>query len=156
MLSNGGNGAKKPDFSLDWFKVSRRLVESSTWSRCSPQALKVLLYLMERSQRPNNPEPGYILVGPSLMAMHCGFTLEATLEALGELCREDPESMHGGQPTVREVEGGYYLTAFDDYHPNARERAEIVKAKRAEAGRKGGLSTQAKNRQLREDDGGPV
>ena len=155
MPSDNGNGAKKPDFSLDWFKVSRHLIESSTWSRCSPHALKVLMYLMERSQRPNNPDPGYILVGPSLIAMHCGFDLPTTEKALSELCQDDPESQHQGQPTVERVSGGFHLTAFDDYHPTARARAELVKEKRAEAGRKGGLATQAKNRELRGEEEPP-
>lgn len=160
---NNGNGRKK-DWSANWFKVSRRIVESSTWARCSSDALKMLVLLMERSQSPMNPEPGYIRVGSDMLGVLCGFDPERARKALAELTGADPQSGHSGLPTLVEVPGGggYYFTAFDDYHPGAKDRKENLSAVRADAGRKGGQVTQAKYRAARatgdepEDEGGPI
>lgn len=87
-----------------------------------------------------------------MLAMQCGFGLEEAKAALDELCQFDPESQHANQPTVEVVPGGFRLTAFEDFHPNAVKRQEAILAARAEAGRKGGLSTQRKNREARGTD----
>lgn len=120
-----------------WFKVSRRLFESSRWHRDSAEALKVLVFLIGKAQDPMNLEPGVIHMGETAIAAQTSLPLPSVRAALAALAAADPESRTRRDDgcTIERLEdgSGYRLVNFDEYHPGEQERAEARREKARKA-----------------------
>jgi hypothetical protein len=121
-----------------WFKVSRRLLDSSRWFREEPETIKLLLFLIAEAQNPLNENPGTVLIGDTGIASRTGLPVEKVKRAIDRLCETDEESRspaEGGR-TVERVPGGVKLLNFDLYHPSMVEHALAKKAARRERARR--------------------
>ena len=123
-----------------WFKVSRRLLDSSRWYREEPQVIKLLVFLIALAQDPLNEEPGTVRIGDTGLASRTGLPVEFVRDAIDRLCAPDPESRSvENDPegkTIERVPGGVRLINFDLYHPGMVESAITKKALRVEKARK--------------------
>ncbi|MGE5747308.1 MAG: hypothetical protein ACM33U_08605 [Solirubrobacterales bacterium] len=121
-----------------WFKVSRRLLDSSRWFREEPATLKLLLFLVAAAQDPLNENPGTVLIGETGLAARTGLSVDYVRTAIGRLCDPDPESrsVEGDGATLARVPGGVRLVNFDLYHPNMVEDAMRKKAARSDKARR--------------------
>ncbi len=121
-----------------WFKVSRRLLDSSRWFREEPPTIKLLLFLIAAAQDPMNENPGTVLIGDTGLAARTGLAVDYVRNAIDRLCAPDSESRTpaaDGQ-TLERVPGGVKLVNFDLYHPGMVEGAMTRKAARIERSRK--------------------
>lgn len=123
-----------------WFKVSRRLLDSSRWYREEPQVIKLLVFLIAQAQDPLNENPGTVLIGDTGLASRTGLPVEFVRSAIDRLCAPDPESRSvvydpEGR-TLERVPGGVRLINFDLYHPGMVESALAKKAARIDKARK--------------------
>jgi hypothetical protein len=125
-----------------WFKVSRRLLDSSRWYREEPATIKLLVFLIAAAQDPLNECPGTVLIGDTGLAMRTGLTPEYVRAALDKLCEPDPESrsVEGDGATLERVPGGVRLINFDLYHPGMVEGAMRKRAARTEKARRAALA----------------
>lgn len=123
-----------------WFKVSRRLLDSSRWYREEPQVIKLLVFLIAQAQDPLNENPGTVLIGDTGLASRTGLTVDFVRSSIDRLCAPDPESRSvvydpEGR-TLERVPGGVRLINFDLYHPGMVESALAKKAARIDKARK--------------------
>lgn len=134
-----------------WFKVSRRLLDSSRWYREEPQTIKLLVFLVAQAQDPLNEEPGTVRIGDTGLANRTGLTVEYVRKAIDRLASPDPESRSvGNDPegrTLERVPGGVRLINFDLYHPGMVENAMYKKAARIEKARHAAIARWQKARQ---------
>jgi len=123
-----------------WFKVSRRLLDSSRWYVEEPAVIKLLLFLIGQAQDPLSPTPGTVLIGDTGLAARTGLPIEVVSKAIDRLNAPDAESRPGNDPhgrTLERVSGGVRLLNFDLYQPGmvdsvmARQAARSAKARRA-------------------------
>jgi hypothetical protein len=123
-----------------WFKVSRRLLDSSRWFKEAPETIKLLLFLVAEAQNPLNDRPGTVLIGDTGIASRTGLPLKSVKEAIDRLAGDDDESRTPGEDgagrTLERVPGGVRLVNFDLYHPAMVENAMMKKAARIERARK--------------------
>lgn len=119
-----------------WFKVSRRLFDSSRWHREDPATLKLLLFLVGQAQDPLNPEPGTVLIGDTGLASRLSLPVETVRRAIERLCLPDPESRSQPSETLERVPGGVRLVNHDLYHPGMAESMVVKRAARVERARK--------------------
>lgn len=120
-----------------WFKVSRRFVASSRWTRGSPEAIKLMIYCLEQASRPNNPYPGHLVECGDVLAARCSLTREQCDRAVGELLGEDPDSFGGSrggaflEPLTSEGRlVGYKVINFERYNPGVVETSAIRKSQK--------------------------
>jgi hypothetical protein len=120
-----------------WFRVSRRLFQSSRAMSLSLAGFKLLVYFIERASAAVNPYPGDVLETGLVLAHNVGLTVEQTEAALAELCGPDPYSQspvaNGAvlEPLTRDGRiVGYRLINFEAHNPGALARAEAVRAVR--------------------------
>lgn len=129
-----------PTHETGWFKVSKRLLDSSRWFREDPRTLKLLLFLIAQAQEPLNEEPGTVRIGDTGLAARTGLEVDYVRAAIDRLCEHDPESRSLGEDgegrTLERVPGGVRLINFDLYHPGMVESALVKKAARVEKARK--------------------
>lgn len=129
-----------PTHDEGWFKVSRRLLDSSRWFRESPETIKLLLFLVAEAQNPLNELPGTVLIGDTGIASRTGLPVTTIKSAIDNLCGSDDESRTPGEDgagrTLERVPGGVRLVNFDLYHPAMVENAMMKKAARSERARK--------------------
>jgi hypothetical protein len=127
-----------------WFKVSRRLLDSSRWFTEDPQTIKLLVLLVALAQDPLNEEPGTVRIGDTGLAMRTGLPLEVVRASIDRLAAPDPESRtveHDPEGrTLERVPGGVRLINFDLYHPGMTENALYRKASRTEKARKAAIA----------------
>ena len=137
-----------PTHDEGWFKVSRRLLDSSRWYREDPQVIKLLVFLIAQAQDPLNDEPGTVRIGDTGLASRTGLPVELVKQAIDRLCAPDPESRtityDPEGRTLERVPGGVRLINFDLYHPGMVEHAMAKKAARVEKARKAALARWAK------------
>jgi hypothetical protein len=121
-----------------WFKVSRRIVDSSLWAE-DPVVLKVWLFLLEQSQAGVSLKPGTVIISRQILAARCLLSAEQLDLALGRLSAPDPES-RTTRKEGRRIEilpNGFRLVNHGEYHDVVADEARS-KA-RSHAGRVGGL-----------------
>ena len=122
-----------------WFKVSRRLLDSSRWFKEAPETIKLLLFLVAEAQNPLNENPGTVLIGDTGIASRTGLPPEKVKAAIDRLAGSDDESRTPGDDgagrTLERVPGGVRLCNFDLYHPSMVETAFAKKAARIERAR---------------------
>lgn len=123
-----------------WFKVSRRLLDSSRWFMEDPQTIKLLVFLVALAQDPLNEEPGTVRIGDTGLAQRTGLQIDFVRAAIDRLSSPDPESRTVTYDpegrTLERVPGGVRLINFDLYHPGMVENAMYKKAARTEKARK--------------------
>ena len=123
-----------------WFKVSRRLLDSSRWFKEEPATIKLLLFLIAEAQSPLNDTPGTVRIGDTGIASRTGLAVEKVKAAIDRLASADDESRTPGEDsegrTLERVPGGVRLSNFDLYHPAMVENAMAKKAARVERARK--------------------
>lgn len=131
-----------------WFKVSRRLLDSSRWFREDPATLKLLLFLIAEAQNPLNENPGVVRIGDTGIASRTGIPVAQVKSAIDRLCGPDDESRTPGEDgegrTLERVPGGVRLVNFDLYHPTMVDYAMSRKAARIERARKAAAARWAK------------
>ena len=131
-----------------WFKVSRRLLDSSRWYREEPQVIKLLVFLIALAQDPLNENPGTVLIGDTGLASRTGLPVAFVRDSIDRLCSPDPESRtvvyDAEGRTLERVPGGVRLINFDLYHPGMVESALAKKAARSEKARKAAQARWAK------------
>ena len=129
-----------PTHDEGWFKVSRRLLDSSRWYREEPEVIKLLVFLIALAQDPMNENPGTVLIGDTGLASRTGLEVDFVRSAIDRLCSPDPESRSvENDPegrTLERVPGGVRLINFDLYHPGMVEHAIAKAAARSEKARK--------------------
>ena len=137
-----------------WFKVSRRLLDSSRWYREEPQTIKLLVFLIAAAQDPLNDCPGTVLIGETGLAMRTGLDVEYVRAALERLSQPDPESRstEGDGATLERVPGGVRLVNFDVYHPGMVESAMQKQAARSEKARRAADARWAKRREANREE----
>ena len=127
-----------------WFKVSRRMLDSSRWFKESPETIKLLLFLIAEAQNPLNENPGTVRIGDTGIASRVGLPVEQVKEAIDRLAGPDDESRTPGDDgegrTLERVPGGVRLCNFDLYHPAMVENAMAKKAARVERARNAALA----------------
>lgn len=132
-----------------WFKVSRRLLDSSRWFKEDPPTIKLLLFLIAEAQNPLNERPGVVLIGDTGIASRTGIPLKDVRASIDRLCGDDDESRTPGEDgkgrTLERVPGGVRLVNFDLYHPSMVEHAMAKKAARIERARKAALARWGKS-----------
>lgn len=140
-----------PEYDEGWFKVSRRLLDSSRWYREEPQVIKLLVFLIAQAQDPMNEEPGTVRIGDTGLASRTGLPVEFVRQSIDRLCSPDPESRtvtyDAEGRTLERVPGGVRLINFDLYHPGMVEHAMAKKAARVEKARKAALARWGKLRE---------
>jgi len=123
-----------------WFKVSRRLLDSSRWFREDPATLKLLLFLIAEAQNPLNENPGVVRIGDTGIASRTGIPVATVKAAIDRLSGPDDESRTVGDDgegrTLERVPGGVRLLNFDLYHPTMVEHALAKKSVRIERARR--------------------
>jgi hypothetical protein len=126
------------DYGDGWFKVSRRIFDSSRWYGEDPATVKVMFFLIGYAQDPMIPEPGVIPLSDRALAARTGLTEPEVTKAIDALAAEDPASRShpengGSRKTVERIPGGVRLMNFEMYQPglvqNARIKAEERSAK---------------------------
>jgi len=127
-----------------WFKVSRRLLDSSRWYREEPQVIKLLVFLIALAQDPLNDNPGTVLIGDTGLASRTGLPVDFVRQSIDRLCSADPESRtvvyDAEGRTLERVPGGVRLINFDLYHPGMVESVLAKKAARSDKARKAALA----------------
>jgi hypothetical protein len=122
-----------------WFKVSRRLLDSSRWFREDPATLKLLLFLIAEAQNPLNENPGTVRIGDTGISSRIGVPVAQVKAAIDRLCGPDDESRTPGEDgvgrTLERVPGGVRLVNFDLYHPTMMENAMMKASARRERAR---------------------
>jgi hypothetical protein len=122
-----------------WFKVSRRMLDSSRWFREDPETIKMLLFLIAEAQNPLNENPGTVRIGDTGIASRVGISVEHVKAAIDRLAGPDDESRTPGEDgegrTLERVPGGVRLCNFDLYHPRMVENAMQKAAMRSERAR---------------------
>lgn len=120
-----------------YFKVSRRLLDSSLWCE-DADVVKVFLVLVALSQDPGGPRNGVVYIARRQLAARCFLDESRLSECVGILSREDTESrtqMDGGR-RVEILPNGFRVLNYPLYHD--READEKLSAERSRAGRVGG------------------
>lgn len=140
-----------------WFKVSRRLLDSSRWFTEDPPTIKLLVLLVGLAQDPLNEEPGTVRIGDTGLAMRTGLPVETVKHSIDRLCSPDPESRTVTYDpegrTLERVPGGVRLINFDLYHPGMVDNAMTRKANRIERARKAALARWDKQAQQAREPG---
>src|SRR5512135_3013198 len=75
-----------------WFRVSRKLVHSSRWFNGTPDAVKLMIFLLERASDPMNAWPGDVFMVGAPLAAGAAIPQKACDKAVMELMGEDPDS----------------------------------------------------------------
>lgn len=101
-----------------------------------PSTFKVLLFLLAEAQALDNPHPGEVRMGPTVIAGQCNLPLEDVRAALASLEAIDDESQtRADKRTIEALPdgGGYRLVNFELYHPQAQAKAgwRVERAKKA-------------------------
>lgn len=121
-----------------WFKVDRRIFESSRWDALESAGKVVLLYLIAKAQDPLNPTPGQIMQADSVIARMVGVKAAEVTRAIDALCEPERNSRTAANEgrTVERITGGVRLINFKLFHPAMIENALARKAVRSERARK--------------------
>lgn len=138
-----------------WFKVSRRLFDSSRWFKEDPKTLKLLFFLIGEAQNPVNPEPGTVRISDPGLASRTGLDRAWITDSIDRLCEEDPDSRSteetgGSKRTLERVPGGVRLVNFDLYQPGMVDSALVKAAWRHERAKKAADARWAKLRAAQE------
>lgn len=125
-----------PEYGDGWFKVSRRIFDSSRWFGEPPETVKLLFFLIGHAQDPMNPEPGTVRISDVGLASRTGLSVEKVTESIDRLCSDDPSSRSspetgGHRQTCERVPGGVRLLNFDLYSPGLKDNALIKAAERS-------------------------
>jgi hypothetical protein len=138
-----------PRYRDGWFKVSRRLIESSLWAE-DPVTLKVFLALLEASQQPGCMRRGTVIISRPILAGRCLISVEQLDAAITTLAGPDPESRTKGHEGRRleVLSNGFRVVNYGVYHDRKAEEA-LSKARRA-AGQAGGEAS-AEGRKNQQD-----
>jgi hypothetical protein len=135
-----------------WFKVSRRIVDSSLWAE-DPLVLKVWLFLLEQSQAGRSLKPGTVIISRAVLAGRCLITPEQLDAAIERLSSPDPESRTSRAEGRRVVvlPNGFRLVNHGEYH-DVEAEAHLSETRRV-LGRTGGLvSGQSRKAQQDQSD----
>ena len=130
-----------PIYEDGWFKVSRRLFDSSRWYKEDAQTLKLLLFLIGEAQNPMNPAPGTVKIADLGLAGRTGLDVAWVTQAIDRLCEEDKDSRSapetgGDRRTLERIPGGVRLLNFDLYQPGLVDNAMVRAARRHERAKK--------------------
>jgi hypothetical protein len=119
-----------------WFKVSRRITESSLWAE-EPVVLKVWLYLLEQAQAGTSLKPGTVIISRPILAARCLLTMEQLDAAIARLAAPDPESRTPRAEGRRLVvlPNGFRLVNHGEYHD--ADAAANLSLLRSQAGKLG-------------------
>ncbi len=143
-MKRRGQGIYREGF----FKVSRRLLESSLWCE-DGDTIKVFLQLVAMSQDPGGPRNGLVFVARKQLAAKVFLNEERLEECLVVLSGTDEESRtqdHDGR-RIEVLPNGFRVLNYGLYHDEAKD---ILLAKcRSDAGRLGGLVS-GKSRSVKE------
>jgi hypothetical protein len=130
-----------------WFPVSRRFTNSSRWIRSTPQAIKIMVYLLEKASNPMNPHIGDILETVPVIAAGTKLSEQEVTEAISDLCGPDEcsqgQALNGAFLETLTRGGnvvGWRVVNFDLYNPGVRERSEKRKAEKRVAKAKNAAS----------------
>jgi len=129
-----------------FFKVSRRLLDSSLWCEES-DVVKVFLVLMALSQDPGSPRNGIVYIARRQLAARCFLTEDRVGECIAVLCREDPQSrtLTDGGRRVEVLQNGFRVVNYPLYHD--REIDDALSKARSDAGRIGGSRKSKKSKE---------
>lgn len=123
-----------------YFKVSRRVLDSSLWCE-SGDVVKVFMTLLALSQDPGGPRDGTVYIAQKQLAAKCLMSEEALDACLGVLANPDPQSRtqleHGRR--IEHLPNGYRIVNYEMYHD--RDKDEATSRARKNAGRLGGIKT---------------
>jgi len=137
------------DYDDGWFKVSRRMLDSSRWFNEDSDTIKLLIFLIAEAQNPLNPIPGTVLIGDTGVASRIGLPVEKVKAAMARLLGPDEESRTPGPDglgrTLERIPGGVRICNHDLYHPGMIESAIAKKAIRVERARKAASARWAKH-----------
>lgn len=125
-----------------WFKVSRRIVDSSLWAE-DPMVLKVWLFLLEQSQAGRSLRPGTVIISRAVLAGRCLITPEQLDAVIERLSSPDPESRTTRSEGRRVVvlPNGFRLVNHGEYHD--ADAAQQLSNLRKVAGRRGAIKSNA-------------
>jgi hypothetical protein len=141
---------RKPVIYRDgYFKVSRRLLDSSLWSDASSDVTKVFVTLLSLSQDPAGPRDGTVFIARRQLAAKCFLEDETLDRCLDVLSSPDPHSRTPAEAgrRIEALPNGYRILNYKLYHD--RNKDEATSRARKNAGRIGGLrSGEARKNQL--------
>lgn len=129
---------RKTIYREGFFKVSRRLLESSLWCEKNPDALRVFLTLVALSQDPASPRNGTVFIARRQLAAKCFLSTERLDAAVFVLENDDIESRtqaRGGR-RVESLPNGFRVLNYSLYHD--READRTLSLARSAAGAVGG------------------
>jgi hypothetical protein len=129
--------SRKAIYRDGFFKVSRRLLDSSLWCEDS-DVLRVFLALVALSQDPGSPRNGTVFIARRQLAARCFMTEERLEECVRVLSHEDPQSRTGAHSgrRVEVLPNGFRVLNYSLYHD--RDMDEKLSRDRSRAGRVGG------------------
>jgi len=131
-----------------WFKIQRRLFDSSVWEE-DPATRIVWLTLLALAQDPANLAhgPGVVIITPGNLRRKAFVSPEQFEHAMERLLSPDPYSRtEPGKSRLEVLENGYAIPAFEEYNDpaayqryldtrRAAGRARAATATRGEKGR---------------------
>lgn len=133
-----------------FFKVSRRLLDSSLWCE-DADVVKVFLTLIALSQDPHGPRNGTVFIARKQLAGRCFVTEERLADCIAILAKEDPQSRTTSSDGRRLeiLPNGFRVLNYSLYHD--RDADEELSRSRARAGRVGGTRS-GEVRSVQQDD----
>ena len=123
-----------------YFKVSRRLLESSLWCE-NGDVIKVFLALVAMSQDPGGPRNGAVFIARKQLAAKMFLSEERLQECLSVLASPDDESRTQDRDgrRIEILPNGFRVLNYGLYHDEAND--VLLTRLRSEAGRVGGLAS---------------